>query len=321
MMKRSMSLMVAALLSLGILAGCGSKPTQNTVTLKIGQLPVVDGLPFWVAEKQGYYKEEKVNVELVTFKSADERDAAMMSGAIDGMLADPIATTTLYAKGGAKVQITSVGLGVTQQEGPMGILAAPNSGITSVEQLKGQEIVISNNSVMHYVTEKLLQENGFKPDEIKTTNLPSIPVRFESLMSGKIKAAILPDPLFTLAKSKGAKVILDDAQAKQNYSMSVIAFSEKAIKEKPDGIRQFFAAYNRAVSDIKSKPDDYMDLMVEKAKLPVELKTVYRVVPFSPTQAPKQDEVESVVQWLLDKQIIKAKVTYEELVNTSFLNK
>ncbi|MDB4894854.1 MAG: putative thiamine biosynthesis protein [Firmicutes bacterium] len=336
-MKRTLTLAVTAVMAVGLVAGCGSKPSQTytppqstapqptdkPVTLKIGQLPIVDGLPFWVAEKNGYYKQQGVNVELITFKSANERDAAIMGGQIDGMLADPIATTTLYASG-TKVQMTAIDLGVTKEEGPIGIVAAPDSGITDISQLKGVEIAISNYSMMHYVTEKLLIDAGFKPEEIKFINMAAIPVRYESLLSSKIKAATLPDPLLTMASTQGAKpgkLLVSDVNAKQNYSQSVIDFSETAIKQKADGIKRFYIAYNQGIADIKAKPQDYMQLLTEKANLPAGAAMAFQngVIPFSFAQAPNKEEVESVVQWLADKQVIKSKPTYEQLVNSSLL--
>ncbi|MFZ5825441.1 MAG: MetQ/NlpA family ABC transporter substrate-binding protein [Bacillota bacterium] len=324
-MKRKFTLVMALVLMTALLAACGgSKPgdvyskkeaaPEAPVHLKIGQLPIVDGLPFWVAEKNGYYKQQNVTVELITFKSALERDAALEGGQIDGTLTDITGAVTMYEKG-TKLQIASLALGATKDEGAFAILAAPNSGITSVEQLKGVDIGISTNSVIHYVTDKLLLENGFKPEEIKVTNIPQIPVRFEALMSGQIKAATLPEPLLSLAVAKGAKVILDDTKAKQNYSHSVIVFTDKAIQEKGQGIKRFFIAYNLAVLDIRDKAEDYRDLLAEKAKLPAEIKNSFPVVRFSPSQAPQKADVEAVVQWLLEKKIIATKVEYEQLVN------
>ncbi|MFZ5817966.1 MAG: MetQ/NlpA family ABC transporter substrate-binding protein [Bacillota bacterium] len=330
-MKRKLVALLSLLLMISLLTACGTKPTDvynkkgaaeqsgPPVTLKIGQLPVIDGLPFWVAEKQDYYKKQGINVELITFKSALERDAALEGGQIDGSLTDIIGAVTLFAKG-TKLQITSLALGATKEEGPFAILAAPNSGITSAEQLKGVEIGISTNSVIHYVTDKLLLENGLKQEEIKVTNIPQIPVRFEALLSGQIKAATLPEPLLSLAVMKGAKVILSDTQAKQNYSHSVIVFTDKAIQEKGAAIRKFFGAYNAAVFDIQQRPTDFKELLAEQAKLPAEIKDSYKVTPFSMAQAPVKGELEAVVQWLLDKKIISSKVEYEQIVNKALFN-
>ena len=333
MTKRSISMVLAGVLALGVLAGCGSKP-KDTYTkdqapkaeapklakLRIGQMPTIDGLPFWVAQQNGYFKNAGLDVELITFNSPNERDAAIVSGDLDGALTDPISTATLVASG-TKVKITSLGLGATQAEGPMAIVASPKSNIKSVEDLKGVEIAISNGSVINYVTDKLLQENGFKPEEIKTTNVPQIPLRLQLLADGQLKAATLPDPFASLAAKEGARVILSDAKAKQNYSLSVIIFNEKAIAEKAASLKTFFAAYNMAVADLQAQPDKYMDVMITNAKLDPKVKDAYKIVPPSFAQAPKKEDLESVVQWLVDKKIIANKLTYEQLVDDHLLPK
>jgi NitT/TauT family transport system substrate-binding protein len=322
---------MVTVLAVVLLAGCGAKPNTDgkssagsdhtPVTLKIGQLPLIDGLPFWVADQKGYYQAEGVNVELVTFKSANERDTAIMSGAIDGMLADLVASSTLLGSAGTKVQVTSLALGATKQEGPIAIVAAPGSGITDLTQLKGKEIGTSTNSVMHLVADKLLEEKGMKPDDVKMLNTANIPIRFESLMSGQLKAAVLPDPLLSLAIAKGATLLASDVDAKVNLSQSVITFSSKSIQEKGDGITRFFRAYNRAVADIKVNPNSFKEILVKQANLPKDIVESYQVVPFSPAQAPKQEDVERVVQWLMDKNLLKAKISYQDLVNTTVLPK
>ncbi|MBP2018617.1 NitT/TauT family transport system substrate-binding protein [Symbiobacterium terraclitae] len=321
---------MAAVLVLGLLAGCGGAKPQDAYnkqpnvpaspeavgSLKIGQMATIDGLPFWVAESKDYYRQQGVNVELVSFKSAAERDAALASGQIDGTLTDIMGAVTLHDNG-TPVQITSVNLGATIEEGPFAIVSAPGSGITTAEQLKGVEIGIATNTIIHYVTEKLLLENGFAPEEIKTISIPQIPLRFESLMNGTIQAATLPEPLLSLAVHKGGTVVLTDAKAKRNYSQSVIVFRDEVVKEKAEAIKRFFVAYNMAVIDIKQDPEAFKELMATKANLPPEIKDSWQVITFSPAQAPGKAEVEEVVEWLLEKGYIKERVSYDEIVNTT----
>ena len=63
--------------------------------LKIGLLQIEDSVPFYVAEKEGFYQQEEVQVELVPFLSALERDSALTAGAIDGAISDPIGALLL----------------------------------------------------------------------------------------------------------------------------------------------------------------------------------------------------------------------------------
>jgi len=320
-MKRILSGLIIVTLAVSLLSGCATTtPTAPNapVTLKIGQLPIIDGLPFWVAETKKYYEEFGVNVELVTFRSAQERDTALTGGQVDGVLTDIVSTAMLVGNGD-KVKIVSIGLGVTKEEGPFGIVVSPNSGITTVEQLKGVEVGISTNSIIQYVQDMLLRDAGFTADEIKIAAIPSIPLRFEALMSNQIKAALLPDPLLSLAIQMGAKLIVSDVDAKQNYSQSVIVFTDKALEDKTDGIQRFFKAYNKAVADIKENPDSFKDVLAEKASLPAAIKDSFSVVPFSPAQAPKQEDLESVVKWLIGKQGITKQLTYADMVTSKSL--
>ena len=331
-MKHKTLRIVAAVLAIVLLAGCGGAKPQDTYnkqpgtpaanepvgSLKIGQMATIDGLPFWVAESKDYYRLQGVDVELVSFKSAAERDAALASGQIDGTLTDIMGAVTLHDNG-TPVQITSINLGATIEEGPFAIVSAPGSGITTPEQLKGVEIGIATNTIIHYVTEKLLLENGFAPEEIKTISIPQIPLRFENLMNGTIKAATLPEPLLSLAVHKGGTVVLTDAEAKRNYSQSVIVFREDAVKEKAEAIKRFFIAYNLAVIDIDRDPEAFKELLATEANLPPEIKDSWQVITFSPAQAPGRAEVEEVVEWLLDKGYIKEQVSYDQIVNTTLL--
>lgn len=315
-MNRKRMGLVALCLAASLMAGCAGRgePTQSVETLKIGQIPTIDGLPFWVAESKGFYQEAGVNVELVNFKSSQERDAALEAGQIDGALTDIPGAVTLHGSG-TRLQIASINLGATKEEGPVAILAAPNSGINSAEDLKGVEVAISKNSFIHYVTEMLLLENGLQPEEIKTIAIPQIPVRFENLIAGTIQAATLPEPLLSLAVHKGAKVVLTDAEAQRNYSMSVIAFTQGAASGKAEAISRFFTAYNKAVDAIAADPEAFKELLATKASLPAEIRDSWRVTTFSRAQLPGRAEVEPVIDWLLEKGLIPEKVTYDELIN------
>ena len=318
-MLKGLKLLLFATLLAFLLTGCMQQQKadkQEQVKIKLGILPIVDALPLIVAEEKGYFKQAGVEVELVTFPSAVERDSALQAKAIDGSLGDLLAAASLY-NGGFPVQVVSLSLGETGHEGRFAILSAPNSGINTIDQLKGVEVAVSKNSIIEYVTDSLLLEKGFKPEEIKKSIIPKIPVRFQALMEGQIKAACLPDPMAALAKSKGAKLIIDDTET--NLSQTVVFFNQETLQKNSAAVKKLLKGYALAVKEINNNPAAYRVMLVEKAKVPKEALGVYGMEHFPAPQLPKEKDVDQVVQWMLQKNLLKEKISYENLVTGDFL--
>lgn len=312
-MKNKKYLFIALVLIIAFIAGCGAKKESK---MKIGLLPIADSLPFYVAADKGYFQAEGVNVELIQFESAVERDSAVGAGEIDGTLGDVLAVAALN-NGGSPVKIVSLGLGETGKEGRFAILSSPGSGITTPDQLRNVPVAISTNSIIEYVTDNLLAEHGLKPEEINKEAIPKIPVRFNLLLENKIKAACLPDPQAAMAESKGARLVIDDTSS--NLSQTVIYFRTGYLDGNGKSVTKFLNAYARAAKEINENPAAYLDLLVEKARVPREALNVFTMDHYPSPQLPKKDQVEKVVQWMFGKGLIKTQFSYEDLTRADLL--
>ncbi|MGE5577174.1 MAG: ABC transporter substrate-binding protein [Syntrophothermus sp.] len=287
--------------------------------VKIGVLPIEDNLPFYVAEKEGFFAAEGVAVELVPFNSAIERDTAIRAGQIDGVITDLLAVIFLE-KSGIPVAITSVALGEVPQEGRFAILAAPGAKIQTVADLKNVPIGISNNSIIEYVTDQLLSANGLKAQEIVKVEIPKIPIRLDMLLNGKLQAATLPDPLAALAEARGARVIVSDTAPGPagNLSQVVLAFQKRSISGKRAEIQKMYAAYRRAVSAINARPDVYRELLIDKARVPEEIKETYPLPHYPMPKLPQKQDFDRVVKWMLEKKLIDRSYAYGDLTDGQF---
>ncbi|HPU35207.1 MAG TPA: ABC transporter substrate-binding protein, partial [Bacillota bacterium] len=210
-----------------------------------------------------------------------------------------------------------LGLGETGQEGRFAILASPGSDIKTPEQLKNVPVAISTNSIIEYVTDNLLLEQGLKPEEIKKEAIPKIPVRYDLLMKDKIEAACLPDPLAVLAESGGAKKIIDDTSS--NLSQTVIYFRNDYLDKNSGNVTKLLKAYARAAAEINQNPENYWSLLVEKASVPQEALGVFRMDHYPAPRLPEKEQVERVVQWMLEKNLLKQNFTYEDLTRPGLL--
>jgi len=285
--------------------------------LRIGLLQIEDSVPFYVAEQDGFFEEQKVEVELVPFLSALERDSALTAGAIDGAISDPIGAL-LLDQGRGLLKITSLGLGKTPAEGVFAILAAPSSELGTVEDLKGVEIAVSSATIIEYVTDRMLEEQGFSPAQISKVEVKKMPIRMQMLLSGAVQAATLPEPLSSIAAGKGARVLISDADMDRSLSQTVVVISTTALSEKKSAVRSLFRAYARAVKAVNDDPERYRALVVEKGRIPPFMADSYPIAVYPEPEPFSRELFEPAAQWLTGKGLIQA-VRYEDIVATDFL--
>jgi NitT/TauT family transport system substrate-binding protein len=317
----------AAVVAVAALTGCNSGATSSqggsgsTTTevkplpIRIGTLPTEDSLPLWVAQDRGYFATQGIpKVEIVEFQSAQERDAAFSSGAIDAFMGDIIAAANLSAAGKANT-IETVMLGADQSQGRFGIAVAPKSTVTTLSELANVPVGTSSATIQEYVLDGLMSESGVPSASVKVEEVKKVPVRFQLLMAGKLKAAALPEPFLSLAEQGGAKVIADDAKATSNLSQTVLVFSNSYLG-RPGGkltAEKVLSAWDIAANDINKAPDAYRKLLVDKAKLPASLEASYKVNTYPTHQLPSQADVDAVLNWMKTKGYLKSGVTYEQL--------
>ena len=189
-------------------------------------------MPFHAAQAKGYFDRHGVSVTAVPVGSGLERDQLMQAGAIDGML-NEMATTANFNRDRARVQIILSARKAYPHYPLFRVLAAPGSGLSSPADLKEIPIGVSKNTIIEYVTDRLLAAHGLTPNQIAKKSVPVIPERYQLLLQGQLKAATLPDPLAQSALEAGAGAVIDDS-AHPQYSVSVLSFSIQALKNKAD---------------------------------------------------------------------------------------
>lgn len=293
---------------------------MESISVKLGLVASPDALALWLAEEMEFFAAQNVTMELVPFQSAPERDAALKSGQVDGVLTDLVAAAQLV-ESGVKAKVVSVVRGAAPQEGTVGIVAISGSGISQASELVGKKVAGARDTVLHYAFDRLLEAKGVKPEGVTLTDLTDDEARYDALMAGTIAVAILPEPYLSFAVNRGAKLLGSEAEGEQSYSQSVLLFTEEILAH-GEGMKNLFIAYNRAVAGIQLEPgaEAHFDLLMAKSDLPVFIKVVYdQGMPFSMAAAPSKESVAQVMEWMVAKQIVAKKLAYEQLVNSSVL--
>jgi NitT/TauT family transport system substrate-binding protein len=310
-LKATLFLLILAV----ILSACGSP--AEPATLKIAVLPIIDALPMYVAQQEGVFAKHGVSVEFVPVASAPERDQILAAGQADGTINETLAVMALN-KEVVQMQVVRYALRPTEGHGHFFILASGQSGITDVNGLKGVEIGVSQGTVIEYVTARILQAQGFSPDEIKTVAVPKIPDRMALLASGELKAGVMPDPLASLVVAQGGVVIADDSTYPE-YGFSVISFRKAVIDENSKAVEGFLAAIEEATALVNADPAKYKNLLSEQNLVPASLLDTYRAPMFPAAGVPTEAEWQDALNWLKEKGMLDVDVSYADSVNASLL--
>lgn len=312
---RRFIVLIALLMAL-LIPACGGPAVPEEPTLRVGVLGILDALPMYVAEQEGYFKAQGIIVDLVPFKSALERDTALQAGQIDGVLNDLI-STALLNKEVDRMRVVRVAMRAVPGRAMFYLLTAPQSKIQTPKDLKGVEIGISRSTIIEYVTDSLLVEAGLQASEIAYNPIPDIVLRLNSLLEGKVAAAVLPEPMASLAIKQGARPLLDDSRS--TVGQSVISFTKETIAKKPGTLRKFLAAYEQGVKALNATPAKYNDLLIDKGRVPAAVKNTFTMPLFPSAAVPSEAEVSAVITWMMGKGLLDKSIPYRDMVNGTLL--
>jgi NitT/TauT family transport system substrate-binding protein len=323
MKKVCLALLIAVSLLAG-LVGCAPQaaaptPTAAPVTLKIVALPILDALPIFVAQQEGLFAKYNLNVEFIPAGSAPERDQLIASSQADGMI-NEVLSAMFFNKEAVRVQVVRYARAASSGAALFTLLASKDSGMSAPADLKGKTIGISEGTIIAYVTERILAAEGVPPAEVKLVSVPKIDARLALLKSGELNAAVLPEPLASVAALDGAKPILADTTHPE-YSFSTLTFRKEVLDANPEAVRSFLKGIEDAVDLINADPGKWKQTLVDQKILPKPLVDTFQVPQFVKAGVPSEAQYADALAWAKEKGYLTKDIPYADCVNGAFLPK
>ncbi len=303
--------LICLMLSLLVFAGCSTGKNQEEtgtepVQLTVGTMPSIDKVPMLIGVEQGFFEQYGVDVEVLNFQSPTDRDAALQSGQLDGIMSDMVAAI-YYLQGGQSVKMTSL------IQTDFVILASEESGITGIEDISADTVNgISLNGLIEYIADQA--------GSAEKILLPSVMNRVEQIVSGEIDLTIVPEPYGSMAVSMGAVKVATAADL--DIYGAVMLFTDDAIAAKADAIAGFYKGYEDAVNYLASAdPAEYIDAVIEKGEFSPDIAALLEATEFYSLEAPAEEQFVSIQDWLNEKQEegIAFQFDFGEITDFSFL--
>jgi len=250
-MKKLFVFAVLAVLLAGCLI-CSADP--DSFTLPCGFIPSVQFAPLYVGLENGYFAEENIDLEL---DHSMETDTVALVGA--GKLPFGICSgeQVLLAReqGLPLVYITN-----WYQNYPVGVLALADSGIASMEDLKGKRVGIPVLSGASYIGfEAMLSKAGMKDSDVKLESVGY--AQSELLVTGKIDAAVVyttnePEQL----KALGYGINLFTVSEMTTMVGNGLVTNEKMIAENPGLVGRMVRAFVKSIRWTRENPEEAYEI-------------------------------------------------------------
>jgi len=233
-----------------------AQPALETVRIGIpGKL--VDFAPFFVGIKTGIYRQEGLEPQFIVMRSGIIVPA-LLSGELD--------YTTIY---GSTIRSAVSGLPlkiiatlITKQS--FFLYAQPD--IKRVQDLKGKRIAISGFASS---TDKAARE-AIKPAGLEALRdvtliaMGDTSVRFQSLVSGAIEAAILTPPYTVMAEQKGMRNLVWLGDILGDTPSNGLSTSSKKLKERPDQVQRFLRASLRSMIYTREHKQEALPILMKE---------------------------------------------------------
>jgi NitT/TauT family transport system substrate-binding protein len=278
-------LLVLFITILLVFSGCRKSEQQaresaSSPSLTVGMMSAVDAAPFYVALQKGYFKEAGVDVQLMLFTNGQNRQTALQTGQVDGAMTDLVALITQTA-GDFKL------IGTLSTDGDFPLLAKP--GLQEKQAVSAGTMEIS---VTNYLIDKYLGQN----QSVKKVYINEIPARLEAVISGQLDTGIFPEPFASIGALRGLEKLFYPGIPSE--SLNIIAFTEKAVKEKSEALKRFHRAYAKAVKAIEADENLARDALIQYIpNLPSEIRDSIHLPDYQAPRLPGTSFMQEIMAW------------------------
>lgn len=339
MKKKLLSALLVAALAASVLAGCAKEETgssesdrkEETRHTKVTLNEVAHSIfyaPMYVAIEEDYFKDEGIDLELVTGFGADKTMTAVLSGQADIGFMGSESSIYTYNEGAKDYVVNFAQL--TQRAGNFLVSREPIEDF-SWEDLKGKTVLGGRKGGMpEMVFEYILKQNDIDPEKDVTIN--------QSIDFGSTAAAFSGgqgdftvefEPGATTLEAAGKGYVVASLGKESGY-VPYTAFSAKKsyLEEHPDLIQSFTDALQKGMDYVNTHTPEEIAKVIQPQFKENDLETITTIVSRYYEQKTwkedlifNQDSFELLQDILEDAGELDSRTPYEDLVTTEFAKK
>lgn len=249
-----------SILAIAIWCLSGTRPALAIDNLRVAY-PSMNTSVFslLIAQKEGYFKEEGLNVELLSIRG-EIAIRTTLAGEVDFFT--NAGSALAAAVRGVPVKLVTV----FQDKPGWDLIAQPD--IKSVPQLRGKNIAImSPEGSLAVVAREILRKNGLDPaKDVNLVVMGGDEVRFPALQTKAIQATLFNTAMSIRAQKEGFSK-LGTASEYANLIEGGLATSTEKIKQSPERIYRFVRGSLKGLNYFVAKRETALKYMMDALRM------------------------------------------------------
>jgi NitT/TauT family transport system substrate-binding protein len=209
-------------------------------------------LPYVVANEKGFFDNEGLKVQLITFRGTNLMLTALLTGDLDYATILPFLTGA--AARGLPVRI----LAAVTKNSSYFMVARPE--IDNVKALRGKKIGINSfGSSADYAAYAALSRSGMDPNKDLTILAigGGTPERLAAVVSGSVDATVITSPAEYAAEKQGLRIVMSAQELGQFVRIPItgIGATQKKMEKDPDEIVRLLRALRLSTLYLLQNPE------------------------------------------------------------------
>ena len=212
-------------------------------------------LPFEVAVRRNFFRDEGLRVKLVYMKGGALAMQSLLGGSVDFVGTPMDVVVSAHGSGKDPVMVAS-----TSSLPFFALVTAPNARIERVADLRGKKIGVGNlNTTDHLLVRYLMEKNGI--DDASAQFVPLGPNLFDGLVRGQVDAGMVQEPALTLAQRQGSKMLVNFMSKKDSaeqlggpYQFMGLNTRQDVVQKKPETLKKLIRGLVKANTWIRANP-------------------------------------------------------------------
>jgi ABC-type nitrate/sulfonate/bicarbonate transport system substrate-binding protein len=312
MNKSSRLLFIGAVLLVMLAAmGCPKpqhpQPTPQSnepVKITFGYRPISPSIDWFVAMDKGYFADAGLEVETEMFMGSDDLADAVMSGRIE--FATDLGSITqlipMMRTGDISLRFLSLDLDAldSPMRGPT-IVVKPDSGITSIEDLRGKTIGVFPGINFKIFLEAALAAHGLNVDQ--DVNVIQIPPQEQMTGFTSVDALLSLDPILSgLEVQAGALPLEDRLSARyifDNFPAAASCVNAEYAEQHPEMVDKVVEVLNRGIDFVREHPEETVESLAKWTELSVEIVATMEPVKYAKLDEINLDELQAAIDYLV----------------------